>query len=117
MLVNTYEARPWEHEVNSTLAAAGDGPRVLLVDWHAAIAGRTGLLWDDGVHPRPAGGILYARLIKAAVLAARAGPAPPAPAPGVPLAGPAGAPDAGPAAVPNAGHVGPAWGPGETRAR
>jgi peptidoglycan/LPS O-acetylase OafA/YrhL len=125
VLVNTYEARPWEHEVNSTLAAARNGPRVLLVDWHAAITGRTGLLWDDGVHPRPAGGILYARLIKAAVLAARAGPGPPAPAAGVPPAGPAAAPAAGPAGipaagppgVPAAGHAGPAWGPGETRTR
>ena len=89
VLVNTYEARPWEHEVNSALAAARNRPRVLLVNWHAAIAGRTSLLWGDGVHPRPAGGILYARLIKAAVLAAGVGPEPPPPAPGVPRPGPA----------------------------
>ena len=87
VLVNTYEARPWEHEVNSVLAAAGNGPRVLLVNWHAAIAGRTRLLWGDGVHPRPAGGILYARLIKAAVLAAGVGPGPPETARGLPPAG------------------------------
>jgi hypothetical protein len=74
VLVNTYEARPWEHEVNSTLAAARNDPRVLLVNWHAAIAGRTSLRWGDRAHPRPAGGILYARLIKAAVRAAGAGP-------------------------------------------
>ena len=101
VLVNTYEARPWEHEVNSVLAAAGNGTRVLLVNWHTAVAGRTSLLWGDGVHPRPAGGILYARLIKAAVLAA----------------GRAIAPAIRQVAVPAAGPAGPAWGPGETRAR
>ena len=69
VLVNTYEARSWEDEVNRALAAARSDPRVLLVNWHAAIAGRTSLLWDDEVHPRPAGGTLYARLVKAAVLA------------------------------------------------
>jgi peptidoglycan/LPS O-acetylase OafA/YrhL len=69
VLVNTYEARSWEDEVNRALAAAASDPRVLLVNWHAAIAGRTSLLWDDEVHPRPAGGTLYARLVKAAVLA------------------------------------------------
>jgi hypothetical protein len=53
----------------------------VLVNWHAAIAGRTGPLWDDGVHPRPAGGILYARLIKAAVRAARVGSGIPSPPP------------------------------------
>ena len=71
VLVNTYEARPWQDEVNGTLAAAARRyPNVLLVNWHAAIAGRTSLLWDDGVHPQPPGAVLYARLIKAAAQAA-----------------------------------------------
>ena len=117
VLVNTYEARPWEHEVNSTLAAARNGPQVLLVDWHAAIAGRTGLLWDDGVHPRPAGGILYARLIKAAVLAARTGPGPrrplapaaPPPRTGRPRSA---APAARPGPLPATGHPSPPPSPG-----
>ena len=68
VLVNTYVPRPWQQEVDSTLAtAARDHPRVLLVDWRAAIEHRAGLLWEDGVHPRPDGGVLYARLVKAVV--------------------------------------------------
>jgi peptidoglycan/LPS O-acetylase OafA/YrhL len=70
VLINTYEARPWQDEVNGTLtAAARRYPNVLLVDWHDAIADRTSLLWEDEVHPRPTGATLYARLVKAAVQA------------------------------------------------
>jgi len=70
VLVNTYEARPWEHEVNSAVAAAARTyPNVTLANWLATIAPRTGLLWGDGVHPRPAGARLYARVVAAAVRA------------------------------------------------
>jgi hypothetical protein len=105
VLVNTYEARSWENEVNRALAAAQSDPRVLLVNWHAAIAGRTSLLWDDDVHPRPAGGTLYARLVRAAVLATGLDQ-------GQPGIGP-GAPDSGQAPISR--QAGPAWGPGEAR--
>jgi peptidoglycan/LPS O-acetylase OafA/YrhL len=72
VLVNTFVPRPWEHEVDATLAAAARRHlRVLLVNWHAAIEHRTGLLWDDGVHPRPDGGVLYASLVKAVVRSVR----------------------------------------------
>ena len=86
VLVNTYEARPWEHEVNSVIAAAArDYPNVVLANWLAAITHRTGLLWGDGVHPRPPGARLYAKVVAAAVQAT------------------------GPAAAPGpAGHVAPA---------
>jgi len=68
VLVSTYEARPWEQEVNSTLAAAAsDHPDVVLADWFTTIEHRTYLLWPDGIHPQPAGGIVYARMLKAAV--------------------------------------------------
>jgi hypothetical protein len=71
VLVNTYEARPWEHEVNSAVAAAARTyPNVTLADWLATIAPRTGLLWGDGVHPRPAGARLYTGVVAAAVRAA-----------------------------------------------
>ena len=71
VLVNTYAARPWQDQVNGTLAAAARRyPHVLVVNWHAAIAGRTSLLWDDDIHPRPSGAILYARLVKGLVRAA-----------------------------------------------
>jgi len=72
VLVNTYEARPWEHEVNSAVAAAARTyPNVTLANWLATIAPRTGLLWGDGVHPRPAGARLYAGVVAGAVRATR----------------------------------------------
>jgi peptidoglycan/LPS O-acetylase OafA/YrhL len=74
VLVNTYEARPWEAEVNAELAtAARRDPRVALANWHDAIEHHTGLLWDDEVHPRPAGAVLYARAVKAAIRATQSG--------------------------------------------
>jgi peptidoglycan/LPS O-acetylase OafA/YrhL len=81
VLINTYEARPWEHEVNSVLAAAARNHSsvVVLADWLRAIQHRTGLLWSDGVHPRPAGARLYARVVRAAVQATSQSPAAPAP--------------------------------------
>jgi len=42
---------------------------VSLADWHAAIAGHTGLLWPDGIHPQPSGAKVYARVVLAAVAA------------------------------------------------
>jgi peptidoglycan/LPS O-acetylase OafA/YrhL len=68
VLVNTYEARPWEHADNSVIgAAARRYPNVVLANWHATIVHRTSLLWGDGVHPRPPGARLYARVVAAAV--------------------------------------------------
>jgi hypothetical protein len=69
VLVNTYEARSWEQEVNSTLAtAAADHPAdVVLANWYDTIEHRTYLLWPDGIHPQPAGGVVYAKMLKAAV--------------------------------------------------
>ncbi len=69
VLVNTYEARPWEHEVNAAIAAARHYRNVVTANWHAAIEHRTGLLWPDGVHPRPPGARLYARVVVAAIQA------------------------------------------------
>ena len=77
VLVNTYEARPWEHEVNSVIAAAArDDPNVVLANWLATITHRTNLLWGDGVHPRPPGARLYAKVVAAAVQATGTATAP-----------------------------------------
>ncbi|MGO9078202.1 MAG: acyltransferase family protein [Streptosporangiaceae bacterium] len=66
VLVNTFVPRSWQAEVNQTLSAAARRYRdILLVNWRAAIEHRTGLLWPDGVHPRPGGGVLYARVVTA----------------------------------------------------
>jgi hypothetical protein len=68
VLVNTFADRSWEPGVNATLAeAAQDHPHVVLADWFAAIEHRTDLLWPDGIHPQPGGGVLYAQIVKAAV--------------------------------------------------
>jgi peptidoglycan/LPS O-acetylase OafA/YrhL len=70
VLVNTYEARPWEHADNGVIgAAARRYPNIVLANWHATIAHRTNLLWGDGVHPRPPGARLYAKVVAAAVQA------------------------------------------------
>lgn len=68
VLVNTYEARPWQQQVNSALAAAVSAhPRTTaLADWYSAIVNRTNLLWPDGIHPQPAGASLFASLVNAA---------------------------------------------------
>jgi hypothetical protein len=67
VLVNTFEARPWEAGVNAALAAAARShPQVVLVDWHDAIAGRPGML-RDGIHPGPAAAQMYAQLLAAGV--------------------------------------------------
>jgi hypothetical protein len=69
VLVNTFEDRSWEQEVNSTLAAAANAhpASVVLADWYDTIDHRTDLLWPDGIHPQPAGGVVYAAMLKTAV--------------------------------------------------
>jgi peptidoglycan/LPS O-acetylase OafA/YrhL/lysophospholipase L1-like esterase len=68
VLVNTFVPRPWQPEVNAVLAAAARQYRdVTLANWLMTIRPRTSLLWGDGVHPRPAGAAVYARILSAAV--------------------------------------------------
>ncbi len=70
ILVNTFGPMPWESSVNTVLdAAARHTAHVSLADWHAAIAGHTGLLWPDGIHPQPSGARVYARIVLAAIQA------------------------------------------------
>jgi peptidoglycan/LPS O-acetylase OafA/YrhL len=70
VLVNTFGPEAWEHEVNVALAAAArHGRRTQLADWDQAIAARAGLLWPDGIHPRPAGATLYAHVVLKAIKA------------------------------------------------
>ncbi|MHB1432452.1 MAG: SGNH/GDSL hydrolase family protein [Streptosporangiaceae bacterium] len=76
VLVNTYEARSWEYEVNSTLARASRRhANTVLANWYATISRHTNLLWPDEIHPQPAGAVLYAKMIMAALvrLAAQSG--------------------------------------------
>jgi len=87
VLVNTYEARPWEAGVNRVMAAAAHRQaHVVLANWFATIEHRTSLLWPDEVHPQPSGARLYARMVAAAVRAARTTAASPATGTGLPPA-------------------------------
>ena len=70
VLVSTFGPQAWEHAVNTALAAAArHGTHTQLANWYAAIAARPALLWPDGIHPRPAGARLYARVVRAAIKA------------------------------------------------
>ena len=70
VLVNTFGPEAWEYEVNGALGAAARHFRhTQLADWDGAIAARTGLLWPDGIHPRPAGAALYAHVVIKAIKA------------------------------------------------
>jgi peptidoglycan/LPS O-acetylase OafA/YrhL len=110
VLVNTFVPRPWQSEVNAVVAAAarryGD---VTMANWYTTIRNRTGLLWGDGVHPQPAGAVLYARMVSAEVrrAASRIESLVPARQPGVPSRSPQGgatrSPQPGPPASPQAG--------------
>ena len=72
VLVNTFVPRPWQNADNRVLAAAAaQHANIVLADWCATIEHRTGLLWDDHVHPRPSGAKLYAHLVAAALQATR----------------------------------------------
>jgi hypothetical protein len=72
VLVNTFDPRPWQNGDNRVLAAAArKHDKVVLANWFATIEHRTGLLWDDDVHPRPPGATLYARMVATAVQATR----------------------------------------------
>jgi lysophospholipase L1-like esterase len=68
VLVTAFVPRPWQAEVNRVFAAAArHDKRVVLANWKRVIAGRTSLLWEDGIHPRPAGAPLYANVVARAV--------------------------------------------------
>jgi peptidoglycan/LPS O-acetylase OafA/YrhL len=68
ILVNTFGPMSWESEVNNVLAAATwHKPHVEVAGWAQAIAPRSYLLWNDGIHPQPSGAWLYARTVENAI--------------------------------------------------
>ena len=79
VLVNTYEARPWEAGSNRVIAAAARRHRnVVLANWFATIEHRTNLLWSDRCIPAPSGARLYAEMVVAAAVRAARRRLPPA---------------------------------------
>ncbi len=74
VFVNVKTGKSWDEGNNATLAAFASGS-VSVVDWYGASHDHPELFWDDGIHVRPEGAHVYARLIAAAV---NPEPAPPA---------------------------------------
>jgi peptidoglycan/LPS O-acetylase OafA/YrhL len=68
VLVNTRVDRPWEEEVNQTIASvAATYPHARLVNWYQDSAGHPQYFYPDGVHLDPEGASYYASLITAAL--------------------------------------------------
>ena len=64
VLVNTHVPRPWQQEVNDTIASVAQSyPNATLVDWNTASANCAQCLYPDGVHLNPTGAKYYASLL------------------------------------------------------
>jgi peptidoglycan/LPS O-acetylase OafA/YrhL len=63
ILLNAKVPRPWEDQVNSTLADGASRYNATLIDWHNIASQHPEFFWDDGIHLRPEGAEFYAQLI------------------------------------------------------
>jgi hypothetical protein len=64
VLVNTHVPRPWQDQVNATIASVAQTyPNTVMVDWDAASAAAPQYFYPDGVHLDPAGAKYYASLL------------------------------------------------------
>jgi hypothetical protein len=60
--------RPWEGQANGEIRAiAGRYPNVVVADWKAASDGHPDFTRSDGIHMSPAGAVVYAATIAAAL--------------------------------------------------
>ncbi len=70
VLVNTRVPRPWQNQVNATIASvARSYPNATVVNWYADSAAGPQYFYPDGVHLDPAGASYYASLITHALQA------------------------------------------------
>ncbi|MGD8192124.1 acyltransferase family protein [Brevibacillus ginsengisoli] len=68
VLVNTRVPRPWEHDVNLSLARASKQfSNVTLVDWYTASTDKDSYFSRDGVHLTEEGAKVYASLVAEAI--------------------------------------------------
>jgi peptidoglycan/LPS O-acetylase OafA/YrhL len=68
IMVNAFADRDWTQGVNDELADfSAHRKRVALADWHDAIAPHVDVLADDGIHPGPTGGAIYADSVASAL--------------------------------------------------
>ncbi len=64
VLVNTHVPRPWQQQVNDTIASVAQTyPHAVLVDWATDSANSPQYFYPDGVHLDPAGAKYYASLL------------------------------------------------------
>ncbi|GAU65894.1 hypothetical protein SSP35_02_02630 [Streptomyces sp. NBRC 110611] len=64
-----------QDSVNRAIGQVADKhPHVAVADWHKAIGNRPDLLADDGIHPGPGGGKIYADAVNKALATLPAGP-------------------------------------------
>lgn len=69
IFVNTRVPRPWQFVVNDMLEqAAKDNPKIKLVDWYAASAGKDEYFGHDGVHLMAEGAEAYTEIVAKALL-------------------------------------------------
>jgi peptidoglycan/LPS O-acetylase OafA/YrhL len=74
VLVNTRVPRPWQQQVNETIAAVAQSyPNATVVNWYGDSAAYPQYFYPDGVHLDPAGAQYYASLLAQAVKAPPAG--------------------------------------------
>ena len=63
VIVNAKVDRPWEQQVNDTLAAGVKKYKnAVLLDWHGYGGAHPEFFYDDGIHLKPDGAAAYAQL-------------------------------------------------------
>ena len=68
VFINVKLPREWQGPNNTVIAEGVKRYKnAVLVDWYGASAKRPELFWSDGMHLRPEGAQLYARMVAAAV--------------------------------------------------
>jgi peptidoglycan/LPS O-acetylase OafA/YrhL len=64
VIINAKVPRPWEGQVNETLAAGVKKYKnAVLLDWHGYGGAHSEFFYDDGIHLRPEGADAYARFV------------------------------------------------------
>jgi peptidoglycan/LPS O-acetylase OafA/YrhL len=68
VLLTVHVPDSWQQPVNTMLTSfAQTRPNTVLIDWNSLCDADPGMLWQDHTHPRPAGALVYARALEAAL--------------------------------------------------
>jgi peptidoglycan/LPS O-acetylase OafA/YrhL len=74
IFINVKVPRRWEEPTNTTIQKGVKRyPNTAMVDWYSASNPHPELFWDDGIHPRPEGRVVYANLVAACALNGKCG--------------------------------------------